>query len=384
VTYTYDGDGMRVKKSSGTLYWGAGPMLESDLSGNFQREYVFAGGARIARRDISTGNAYYFLNDRLGSLAVIANSAGAIQNEYDYLPYGEERDYSTTLANQNFKFIGKERDSESGLDNFGARFDASTLGRFMTPDWSAVPVDVPYAQLANPQSLNLYAYVMNSPVTTADLDGHQQDIGQIGSDVDLTSSDLGNKCTSGRTKENDARAAEAGVASSAFLQYVKGEAAGTVEYGKKVFDLLSTLPYVGPFFGVGSAAVSASQGNTGEATTSTALAVLSAAPGAGEVKGAELLKDGETLTRLGTDAESAARLGRKALEAEEKIGIHGVSTTAAKIEGKEVSTAARSAVERSFKVHNTPTRVDPLHRTVELPKPVTKSTADIFNALFGR
>jgi len=107
VTYTYDGDGMRVKKSSGTLYWGAGPMLESDLSGNFQREYVFAGGARIARRDISTGNAYYFLSDRLGSSAVIANSAGAIQNEYDYLPYGEERDYLTTLANQNFKFIGR-------------------------------------------------------------------------------------------------------------------------------------------------------------------------------------------------------------------------------------------------------------------------------------
>ena len=32
---------------------------------------------------------------------------------------------------------GKERDSESGLDNFGARYDASSLGRFMTPDWSA-------------------------------------------------------------------------------------------------------------------------------------------------------------------------------------------------------------------------------------------------------
>jgi RHS repeat-associated protein len=75
---------------------------------------------------------------------------------------------------------GKERDSESGLDNFGARFDSSNLGRFMTPDWSAVPVDVPYAQMANPQSLNLYAYVMNSPVTTADLDGHVGDAVGIG------------------------------------------------------------------------------------------------------------------------------------------------------------------------------------------------------------
>ncbi len=32
------------------------------------------------------------------------------------------------------KFTGKERDSESGLDNFGARYDSSQYGRFMTPD----------------------------------------------------------------------------------------------------------------------------------------------------------------------------------------------------------------------------------------------------------
>ena len=52
VTYTYDGDGNRVKKSNGTLYWGTGPVLESDLTGNLQREFIFAGGRRIARRDI--------------------------------------------------------------------------------------------------------------------------------------------------------------------------------------------------------------------------------------------------------------------------------------------------------------------------------------------
>jgi hypothetical protein len=97
----------------------------------------------------------------------------------------------------------------------------------------------------------------------------------------------------------------------------------------------------------------------------------------------ELVKDAETLTRLGEDAESAARLGRKALEAEEKIGIHGVSATAAKVEG-EVSTASRGAVEKSFKVHDTGTRADPLHKTIELPKPVTKPIADIFNKIFGR
>ena len=70
------------------------------------------------------------------------------------------------------KFTGKERDSESGLDMFGARYYGSSLGRFMTPDWAAKPVTVPYAHFGNPQSLNLYSYVVNNPTTTADPDGH--------------------------------------------------------------------------------------------------------------------------------------------------------------------------------------------------------------------
>ena len=71
-----------------------------------------------------------------------------------------------------YKFTGKERDAESGLDMFGARYYGSRLGRFMTPDWAAKPIAVPYANYGNPQSLNLYSYVVNNPTTTRDLDGH--------------------------------------------------------------------------------------------------------------------------------------------------------------------------------------------------------------------
>jgi len=67
---------------------------------------------------------------------------------------------------------GKERDSESGLDMFGARYYGSSLGRFMTPDWAAKPITVPYANFGNPQSLNLYSYVTNNPLTLLDDDGH--------------------------------------------------------------------------------------------------------------------------------------------------------------------------------------------------------------------
>ncbi|MCI0356377.1 MAG: hypothetical protein L0099_15265, partial [Acidobacteria bacterium] len=56
----------------------------------------------------------------------------------------------------------------------GVTYTYASLGRFLTPDWSATPVPVPYANLAIPQSLNLYAYVENNPITSTDPDGHFQ------------------------------------------------------------------------------------------------------------------------------------------------------------------------------------------------------------------
>jgi RHS repeat-associated protein len=70
------------------------------------------------------------------------------------------------------RYTGKERDTESGNDYFGARYYSSAMGRFMSPDWSKGPQAVPYADLENPQSLNLYAYVGNNPLTQVDADGH--------------------------------------------------------------------------------------------------------------------------------------------------------------------------------------------------------------------
>ncbi len=71
-----------------------------------------------------------------------------------------------------YMFTGKERDAESGLDYFGARYYASNMGRWMSPDWADKPEAVPYSDLANPQSLNLYNYVNNNPLSHADADGH--------------------------------------------------------------------------------------------------------------------------------------------------------------------------------------------------------------------
>jgi len=71
-----------------------------------------------------------------------------------------------------FHFTGKERDTESGNDYFGARYYSSLLGRFISPDWSAKEEPVPYSKLVDPQTLNLYSYVQNNPITRFDVDGH--------------------------------------------------------------------------------------------------------------------------------------------------------------------------------------------------------------------
>jgi RHS repeat-associated protein len=62
---------------------------------------------------------------------------------------------------------GKERDTESGNDYFGARYYASSMGRFMSPDDPFIG-----QSLGNPQSLNLYSYVQNNPLNSVDPDGH--------------------------------------------------------------------------------------------------------------------------------------------------------------------------------------------------------------------
>ena len=67
---------------------------------------------------------------------------------------------------------GQERDFESGLDNFGARFDASSLGRFMSPD----PIYIEEQKMLDPQQLNLYSFVWNNPLNLTDMTGMLVDV----------------------------------------------------------------------------------------------------------------------------------------------------------------------------------------------------------------
>jgi RHS repeat-associated protein len=165
VTYTYDGRRRRVKKSSGTLYWNSPrgvPLAETDSSGNTLNEYIFFGAARIARRD-SSGNVYYYFHDMLGTTATLANSSGALCYDADFLPFGYEKTYVTSCA-QNYKFTGLERDGETGLDHSLNRKYDSSLGRWLTPDPKR-------GSALNPQSWNRNAYALDNPAALTDPPG---------------------------------------------------------------------------------------------------------------------------------------------------------------------------------------------------------------------
>jgi RHS repeat-associated protein len=142
---------------------------------------VWAGGALIATYDGTTvsgkdktGGLHFYFNDPLGSRRVQTDFAGNIEKTCSSLPFGDAETGAT--APTEHLFTGKERDAESGNDYFGARYYASSMGRFLSPDWSAKEEPVPYAKLDDPRSLNLYQYVGNNPLSGFDADGHQEAI----------------------------------------------------------------------------------------------------------------------------------------------------------------------------------------------------------------
>src|SRR5262249_39793624 len=179
--------------SAGTLYWYMSPgiVAESDLNGALQSEYVFFDGERVARRDgvNGVGGIFYYFSDHLKTASVITDSAGVIKAESDYYPWGGELQFVNNDSNH-YKFTGKERDDETGLDYFGARYYSNGLARFVSADWSAAPVPVPYANFGDPQTLNLYRYPSN-PESYVDLDGHQQKGEQTQQEIRKDSCDPG-------------------------------------------------------------------------------------------------------------------------------------------------------------------------------------------------
>ncbi len=179
-TYSYDGEGRRVKK-----VWTSGPASTTYYVYNALGQLAVEYSSLMGNTDTT-----YPFTDMLGSVRGVTSQAGSMVECYDYLPFGRmlkasdnNRDscfpptadvgYSTRLPQ---KFTGKERDAETGLDYFLARYYSGAQGRFLSVD----PENAGGA-IKDPQSWNAYAYSRNNPIKYVDPDGMMYMICEVSS-----------------------------------------------------------------------------------------------------------------------------------------------------------------------------------------------------------
>jgi RHS repeat-associated protein len=165
TTFTYDGDGGRVKKAItqgsqtvtttyiGNLY---------EVANGVAKKHIFAGANRICT--IEPQHTYYSHSDHLGSSNVVTDETGSQVQLTEFTPYG------STFRNQGsditrYKFTGKELDDSTGLYYYVARYYDPALGRFISADPT---IQRPH----DPQDLNRYAYCRNNPVRYTDPTGY--------------------------------------------------------------------------------------------------------------------------------------------------------------------------------------------------------------------
>ncbi len=197
--YGYDGDGNRVKKNFALgekvrmVYSGGQLVAEYNLTtGALLKEYVYGAKGLVATIEPTNGTRYT-TSDHLGSPRVVTNSSAGVISRHDYLPFGEElfagtggrttaQGYSASDGVRQ-KFTGQQRDDETSLDYFNARYYSSTQGRFTSVDPFNInlqrqaetdPRDgeaLLIAYLIEPQQWNRYAYAVNNPQKYVDPTG---------------------------------------------------------------------------------------------------------------------------------------------------------------------------------------------------------------------
>ena len=174
-SYIYDAEGNRVSKQGSAavdhIFLGGRELAR--LAGGQWTDLIYGANGLLAEvPGTQAGAPVYRMVDHLGTAVGTLDANGTLLSTSDYEPFGALFAGGSTDP---YQFTGKEHDAESGNDYFGARYYSSAMGRFMSPDWSAKVEPVPYSKLDDPQTLNLYAYVGNNPLSRTDPDGHLQE-----------------------------------------------------------------------------------------------------------------------------------------------------------------------------------------------------------------
>ncbi|HYB16996.1 MAG TPA: RHS repeat-associated core domain-containing protein, partial [Streptosporangiaceae bacterium] len=179
ATYLYDSAGTRVKKAvtrgqfteSTTYIDGVYEYFTRISSTGVIKNntlHIMIGADRVASIRVgtplpgdSTPAMKYVLGDLIGTSAVVLDDTGTWVNREEYSPYGET--LLGSYAHKRYRYAGRERDEESGLDYSQARYYAPWLARWISPD----PITI--QSLAS--DLNPYTYAGCRPVTASDPSG---------------------------------------------------------------------------------------------------------------------------------------------------------------------------------------------------------------------
>ena len=148
-------------------------LAEYDGNGNCVKDYIYMGNRLIAEYQPLAPKYYYYTTDQINSTRIITDSNGTVVYSALFDPYGGMQKEGVNTYQPSLKFSGKERESSSDYDYFGARYYGHNQYRFLSVD----PIINKEEALANPQLWNLYSYCRNSPVTYSDPNGtYEKDV----------------------------------------------------------------------------------------------------------------------------------------------------------------------------------------------------------------
>jgi RHS repeat-associated protein len=169
--YYYDHNGNRVRKriAGSSDYYVNGIDGRTDVVTNNTSSwatYTLYGLDQIGqvRRDGIVWTRFYYLKDHVGSVRVIVNESGNRVAHTDMDPFGYEmpgRVQGSSSVDGRYKFTGKERDTETTYDYFGARYYDARIGRWLQVD----PLAEKYVE-SSP-----FNYSFNNPIRYYDPDG---------------------------------------------------------------------------------------------------------------------------------------------------------------------------------------------------------------------
>lgn len=191
ITMRYDPSGARVVKQVGrdtARFWGR--LLEATPDKKLVK-YYFAGEKLVAKRIVKEGtdkkdkdkketskaNVFWYHTDALRSTRAVTDEKGVVTSRMNYRPFGEEEPVVSgpgrpAQVGEPISFTGHYGDTETGLVFMNARYYDPKLARFISAD-TVVP------DALDPQALNRYSYVRNTPTLYSDPTGHSPEDPQV-------------------------------------------------------------------------------------------------------------------------------------------------------------------------------------------------------------